>query len=374
MSTKKYNVIKSLENDAPFSSLNFCTLSFLTPNKIDKIKYFEVYGFKVHNGYTSQETSDNDAKNIKKINNKHDVFVAEIGKLYNWDDVSQSDEIEYENEKLNNLEKTRREHADKAKILNHQLQNEAKLKQAKKENNRVDKITKRLQERLLERGCITKQEFDVASSENQTINNSKNIIENRKFIDKEIEDASLTDYLDENLPTGLKFGCITIFSPKNIRGLSTMCFKIRGLFETKDGLNNRIKSLSQVYPHDTIHTFEVGKWIPFTNNINMDYELLNKQLNYGMKIYLEILDREGQEFNERKEYNKSKAIEKAQAQKSKNDKDQHNDDNIIEDNITVYNENDRENLDKMFKFLNDDSTRHNSFKSSDTYVVESSIN
>lgn len=128
MDNKKYNITSHLQDDAPYGDINWCTLSFFTPQKIEKLKYIDVMAFKIHNGYNTYELADDDAKSIKKLHDRHDVYISQMGKIYAWDDATKSDSIEYDDKKLNDLEKTRRQNIDRAKLMKEQLENEMKKK------------------------------------------------------------------------------------------------------------------------------------------------------------------------------------------------------------------------------------------------------
>jgi hypothetical protein len=299
MSTKRYEIIPSIEEDAPFGYINWCTISFLTPQKIDSLKHLNVKGFKVHNGYTTCELADLDSKKIKEKNNNHDIYIAQIGKLYSWDDQTKAENIEYDNKKLNELEKVRQENMDKAKLIKKQFENERKTLLSKMDTERLDKIKIRLQKKLYEKGLITKKEYDALQNNKNKLEKKININET-KNVQIEIDECYRIDYLDENEPVGLKYGCITFYSPKWIGGLESLYFKIRGLFQTMDELNERIEYLKKNYPLDKLYIFEVGKWCPFTEIENNDQIKILKELNYAMKCYLENLSKENEEYEKRK--------------------------------------------------------------------------
>lgn len=299
-SSKKYNIIDTIEDDAPFGDATYYTISFLTPQKIDKIKYFKIRGIKIHNAYTTPQAAFTDAKKIKEANSKHDVYVAELGKLYGWDDATRVEEVEYDNQKLNDLEKTRRENMDKAKLMSEQFKNEFKTLHANVSDTRKTAQLKKMQQKLYEKGLITKKEFEMMQDENKPLNEIKEEAVHREKIDQEIIEAYKTDYLDENQPVALKFACITIFSPKNIGNLKTLCFKVRGLFQTPAQLIKRIKKLESLYPRDQIQKLEIGKWCGFSELNDIEDTIVLQQLNYAMKCHIENLEVEKEEFEKRR--------------------------------------------------------------------------
>lgn len=314
---KKFNIIKNIEPDAPFSSINWCSISFLTPNKFTQFdkrddkptefkmcKHIDVYGFKIHNGYNSLDIAELDAKAIKDKNDNHDVYLSQLGQLYSWDDITKSDSIAYDDEELNDLEKTRRENIDKKKLIANEIRSDRAHNIAP--NDKMISIQNRMRKNLYDKGLITKEEFDLVQIEQKPIKEIKNIVLEVTQMNKEIEIHKNTDYLDENDPIGLKYGCITFYSPKHIGGLKTLCFKVRGMFQTQNEMSKRAKKLQRLYSMDRIYTFEVGKWCPFSENDNLTHSVLLDRLNYAMKLHLDNVNIENKEYDERKEKLKSK--------------------------------------------------------------------
>ena len=298
----KYKVIQTITEDAPFGDINWCTISFLTPNKLDKTKCLDVMGFKVYNGYNTSEMAKIDAQKLKSSKKDHDIYLAAIGKLCAWDDPTMTDEITYDNDKLNNLEKTRREHLDKLKVVKEQFKNEYQMIHADLNEERRTMQLKKMRQKLYDRGLISKQELD-ALEEDDKLQKKDIALTNidKKQLQAEIEEAYQTDYLDMEAEGALKYGCLSIYSSKYIRGLKTLSFKIRGLFQTNRDRTKRVQQLKKLYPDDRIYIFEVGKWTVYTETENPDTVECLKQLNYAMKCYLENMSQEQTEFNERTE-------------------------------------------------------------------------
>lgn len=314
---KKFKIVSTLEDDAPFGDINWYTISFLTPQRVNKTKHLDVKGFMVHNGYNTYELADESAKLSKQKNKEHDVYVAGMGKIYAWDDVTRADLVSYDNDKLNELERKRRENIDKVKLMSEQFRNEHKSVYANPSTRRKDEIMKRIQKKLYDKGLITQQEYEMIHDNNKTSKETKEDTEQILITEKEIMECKI-DYLNENEPIALKFGCITIYSPKRIGGLPVLCFKIRGLFQTEDKLKERVKELIKLYPNDRIYTFEIGKWCPFSEIDGQDPVMLEKQLNYSMKCYLDNLVHEEEEFNKRKDKMQGMAETEAKMTKAQN--------------------------------------------------------
>ncbi|CAH6420260.1 Hypothetical protein MVR_LOCUS83 [uncultured virus] len=303
-SEKKYNVIPNLTEDAPSGDINWCTISFLTPQKNPKTKYLDAKGFKVHNGYTSVQMAGEDSRVLKDKCDRHDIFISQMGKIYAWDDSTRTETVEFDNEKLNELEQTRRESVDKIKLMQEQMRNEGKAITAKRgnqvEKGRAETILKKLQTKLHAKGKISKQELELMQDTGAPLREIKDEAASRERVKEEMAEIT-EDYLDENPQVALKFGCISIFSPKQIGGLKTLCFKVRGLFETPAQLERRVRRLERLYPNDRIYRFEVGKWCAFSETDGIEPQLLLSQLNYAMKCHGEEVSTEKDTFEKRKE-------------------------------------------------------------------------
>lgn len=301
MDIQKYKIIDHLENDAPFGCINWCTISFLTPHKLNNLKLLDVRGFKVHDGYNSEELALSDAQKIKSIHTNHDVYVCQLGKIHAWDDNVRADNVQYDNRSLNDLEKTRKENMDKVKLMNEQLANDVSTNRMKSDKYKAEKLRKSLHQKLHQSGKITHNELKLINENVQShLLNESEIVQLNDLL-KEVETVKTTDYLLENELVGLKYGCISIFTPRKLHNLKIAVFKIRGLFQTLEELQLRINYLIELYPDDRLYTFEIGKWCAFSETDSLTSIELNNRLNYAMKCYLDSLDSEEKEFKHRKE-------------------------------------------------------------------------
>jgi len=321
MTDKKYKIIDTIPPDAPFGYINWVTISFLTPQKSEKTKFLDVIGFKIHNGYTIEEIANADVKRLKSINKKHDIFTAELGKLYEWDNLAQSENIEYDDIKLNDLEKTRRENNDKLKLMREQFNNEHTNGLPNQKNDRTQEQLKRMRQKLYKEGKITKKELELMQEKNKPLGEIKIEAAEKARLETEAEEAYKTDYLDENEPVPLRFGCFSIFTPKTVGNLKLTCFKVRGLFQTEEDLNTRIEQLEKLYPNDRIHRFNIGQWTVYTDSTTIDGLQMLKQLNYAMKCHLDTLETEADEFEKRKTEMKTEAEAKAKLTNMQNRKE-----------------------------------------------------
>ena len=375
----KYKIMTSIQDDAPFDNINWYTISFLTPKKLDRTKYLDVLGLKIHNGYNTGEMAEIDVKNIKTINKNHDVYVSASGKIYAWDDATKTDSIEYDDKKLNDLEKTRRENIDKVKLMQDQLKHEYRDIYANSANDKMAEQRKRMQKKLYHKGLITKKEYDMIVESDKTAKEVKEEVAELDRIKKEMDECSNIDYLDENPPTALKYGCFTLYSPKHIKGLKTLCFKVRGLFQTVDECDKQISRLRDLYPNDRISKFEIGKWCVFSENDNIPPEELLKQLNYAMKCHLENMEKEKSEFEKRRDSMINKNKEQAEITKKINRKQKKRANKKIcpsaETNTSTFgNEADDQAIQKMIDYLDDPETKDKfTVDKSDLQTVEVNI-
>ena len=353
MTSKTYKIIKNLEDDAPYGNINWCTLSFIDPQKIEKISYLDMKGFKVYNGYNVFELAKEDATKIKNIKKEHDIYISQIGKIYAWDDATKSDDIEYDDEKLNDLEKTRKENIDKVKLMAEQFKNEYKKHNENPNAERKNKQLERLKNKLYEKGLITQKEVEMIEAEMKTTEiNKKKIIDN-DALNSEIEECWKSDYLDESDQSALKYGCISIYSSRYIAGLKELCFKVRGLYQTINEMQKAIKKLKTLNPDDRIYTFEVGKWCLYSElDIEEDKKL--KLLNYIMKCHLDNIVIEQKEFENRKEAMKNQS-DKNPKSKSKNKPKNKENKKLPSENIQVpiINPEDENNIQAIYNFLDD---------------------
>lgn len=370
--SKKYQIISTIEDDAPFGDINWCTISFLTPQKIEHLKWFDVRGFKVHTGQNTVELAQDDMKRIKESKKDHDVFLAQMGKIHAWDDTTKAEEIKYNNNKLNDMEKARRENLDKLKLLGENFKNEL---QSANHDRKIQQV-RRMQQKLYEKGLISQKELELVREEQKKPREVKEEITQREKVELELEETFKTDYLDENEPIPLKYGLISIYSPKQIAGLKILCFKIRGMFQTIVQLQQRMKDLASLYPHDRIYQFEVGKWCAYSEKEIDDAKKI-KYLNYAMKCYLENLKIEREEFEKRKQELQTTTEQESKLQKIKNKHEKRKDkrkekvamphldkdDKIDKDNknrgeIKSLNQEDEDAIKKIINYLDDPELRN----------------
>jgi len=317
MSDTKYKIIKTIPSDAPFGYVNWLNISFLTPQKHEDTKYLDIVGFKVHNGYTIEEMADKDAVLIKNRNKMHDICPIELGKLYSWDNIDKAETMEYDDKRLNDLEVKRRENADKLKLMREQFRNEhATVKFAP--DRKKTEIQDRLRENLYKKGKITKRELEMMQEQDKPLKDVQAEAAERDRLDAAALAAFETDYLDLDEEVPLRFGCISIFTPKTIGGLNEPCFKVRGLFQTQEELSDRLNQLKRLYPDDRIFTFRVGQWTVYSDNQKLSGDQLLQQLNYAMKCHLDRMASEEDKFNERKTGLKTEAENEAKLRKMAN--------------------------------------------------------
>jgi hypothetical protein len=322
---KQRVIIDTIRPDAPHGNINFVTLSFLTPQNVTKTKHVDIRGFKIYGGYINEDLAKAAGAKIKQENPSHNVFVAQMGELYDWDNVNNTDEMDYGDSKQNAIEKNRRADADKTRLIKQQLANDLQAQaQAKIQTDRRKQINAKLANKLHAKGLLTRNEKereDNRSTERdakaaQTLHEKEECIRN---MDEQMEECFKTDYLDVHPHAGHQFGCISFYSPKRIGGLKQLCFKVRCLSETPERLQKRIQAFKKSTPNEPLAIFEVGKWHPYHETQDNLTEQALKQLNYCMCHYIESIKIEAQEFEARKKAEIEKAAEKNAETKNKNE-------------------------------------------------------
>lgn len=292
MTDSNLRVITDITPDPPRGSVNWCTISFLTPQKIESLANIQVTAFKLHNGYNTEEIARQDADEIRNSDDRYDVFVLQLGKIYPWDDSTRTESVDYKDKKLTTMDEKRRENADKARLISQQFANELTIDT--NTNNRSKAIRERLRKKLYQQNKISKTDLDKLETARRE--RAKYTISPEMWV--EIEKSMDTDYLTVNPLVGLEYGLISIYSPENIGGLNVRCFKIRALCADQQELEEAKRFFTKKYPHDSIGTFKVGEWccVPLTNDVHEPI----KQLNYSMKVYIDALEEEEVKFQERK--------------------------------------------------------------------------
>lgn len=350
MTDKKYDIVSSLVDDAAYGNINWYTISFLTPQSIDKLANVDIKAFKIHNGYNILELAEADAKKLKERDNKHDIYVCQTGKILSWDDSMRSESMEYDDEKMNDLEKTRRQNANKVNLMREQFKNEFKQAVPKHEERNIS-IRNKLRERLHKQGKLTKDEYEKMAETTKVVPETEKLKNEQDLIRSEMDAMDDTDFLTENLPVSLKYGCVTIYSPKKIGGLSTLCFKIRGLFENTRQLNKRVNELKKNSPHDNICTFEIGKWTGFSEYTEHEPSYMLKLLNYCMKMHEENMLENKREFETRKEEIQKKQELNPESIPSKTNKKR----KIVsnDDSLTALDPVDQSGIEEIYNMIND---------------------
>lgn len=369
MTDKKCIKLDTIVDDAPFGSINWYSISFITPQKIEKCLMFDVIGFKVHNGYIDKDCAMDDVAKIRKKSDVDNIYLCKMGAICAWDNDAYADEVEYGIKKLNKYEKSYREQQDKLDLVKKQLESEYNTKKTKicptNKNDKIQKIRDRMRMKLYKEGKITKHELDALTNKPQPISEAlKNVMKPEEII-TEASNNFTTDYLDSNSPVAFKYGCISIYCPKRIIGLKTLCYKVRGLFETREQALKRAKKIQSMYPHDVLSIFTVGDWCPYSTDIQ-DMNVLAPQLNLARKLYLDDLRQKDIEFAERaaKMTEANKNDTEMQRKTSTMDNENNEDDNdgnkyvetkpSVTDQAVAYGTNeDTQEIIKIFEYLHE---------------------
>lgn len=349
--TTKYKIINKLVDDAPFSHVSYYSISFLTSDNIRNAKMLGVDGLKIYNGYISKEIANDDTKAMITKNDKHNIFIGQIGKIYSWDDLNSCEKTIYDDKKLNKMEEKNRENMDKLEIIRQHYEKSNKSKTINIESKRLSSVRDRLRHKLHSRGKISRQELE--KNNNNIDNNKKNDTDLEKM-DQEIEAAFLNDYLDIEEEKPFKYALITIYSPSKMKGLDSTYFKVRGIFESENQLNERLKYLIENFPDDEIYKINLGLW---TAVPKIDFETsrdVEKRLNYLMKAHIDNIEYERQEFEERKKRECEKNREHGQATKTEHKKKKRQKKKKTPTKTSIYQdytEQDKESIDKIYEYL-----------------------
>lgn len=353
-------------NDAPFENINFFTMSFIDPvnyedaEDIPDAKFLTTKGFIVYDGYNLSDQAKNNAKEIKETFPHHDITVGDVGKVHEWNDRENAEEIEYSRKELNDMERARRDNAEKLKVVSEQMQNDKfKPGYRSKEVNEREKRKERVLKKLLSEGKITIEEYN-AKLNNIEIKPKKKISgEDFLAIYGRAQEEMKTDNLPEYNNSTFKFGCISFYDPTIFKGLTKFCFKVRGLCQTPEEIDERITKLKKLYPYDPIHKFEIGKWCALPGPSTIDP---NVELNYLMKLHNDHVKVEKQQFDERKskmlaDIEKEKAATKANQATASEPKEKPKSKSFVtESKTTLFNADDKPMIDKLRDFLQEDAS------------------
>lgn len=325
-------IINKLKNDVPIKQSHF-TISFLDSNTYPELTNYNILSFKVYNAYTDSTEAQSDAKNIRENITNHDIFVGKIGCIHNWNDVQTVDDVIYGVEKLDAMEKKKKENDNTKKIVTEQYKTELNNFRSQFDinaNNKKKVIDRQniLRSILHDRGTMTNSEIEnynkIAESYNLATESSKPTSE----LDEEAKKYSDTDYLDVFENPTYNFGIISIYTPKILKGLTQPVFKIRGLYQERDPNNPTLtqKKLDIINDKDGElkrfnFIFQVGYWTPHCFETKDDAILSETRLNYLMKFHLDQIKKDQERINneiEQAKNNSKKASKKLRKKDKKN--------------------------------------------------------
>jgi len=230
MSNKKANTdnIDYLTEDPIISSQKWVCLSFLKPSQIEE-KYrpqdLTVCGLKVRGSYDTYEEAQKRADWLRTIDDKHNIYIAEVGKWCPFEDnPEKAKDSEYMNKDLNNLMKNYWKQQDEAKQFHETRKQEMvtkaikEVEQKKQENSTVDsstdleidsKIGDQADDQLHQKKPNANKVKKAKKDKNVKVEEMKNILdEDKKKLDdekKEInENIDLLRKLEEELAQKIK--------------------------------------------------------------------------------------------------------------------------------------------------------------------------
>lgn len=119
----------------------------------------------------------------------------------------------------------------------------------------------------------------------------------------EKKDSVKIDHLYEDIPLPRqRFVCFSFMTPERIKGCKFNAVKVRGVYETYEEAQNRVKQLQKEDPIHDIFIGDVGKWHMVTNDLKMaeDVEYREEELQKLAKGYKENMEEAARMEQERK--------------------------------------------------------------------------
>lgn len=171
--------IDYLTEDPAITGQKFVCVSFLKPSQFEekyRPKDLSVCGFKVRGSFDTYEEAQKRADWLTSIDNKHNVYVAEVGKWCPFEDnPEKAKDSEYMNKDLNKLMKNYWKQQDDAKQF-HELRKQEMVSKALKE------VEQRKQENaeLLNAEQNTEQTAEQTSEQVTSTGKSKKTKKNKK--------------------------------------------------------------------------------------------------------------------------------------------------------------------------------------------------
>lgn len=297
-------IVESIRPDTP-SKEPYCSISFLDSSTFPELSIYEIMAFRIYGAYTNTEDATAHIQTIRDKENTNDIFIANMGKIHNWNDIQSVDDVIYGVKKLDDMEKKKKESDNTKKIVTKQYQTELDNYREQFDQNKRKKLDRQkiLRDVFHKKGIMTNleiKEFEEKSKLYTPVgNDSKPLNE----LDKEAELCKTTDYLtvfDNNL---YNYGIISIYTPKTLKGLERPIFKVRCLVQEKDinkpvlvfkKLNKLNKSERKLEKYNFV--FRVGYWTPYCPSIT-DTTISELRLNYMMKYHLDNIKKDQERIN-----------------------------------------------------------------------------
>lgn len=183
MTEKK--IVDYLDEDPEITSQKFVLLSFVTPYSVknvsinEDVKTPEIRGIKVRGCFSTKEDATKRAEFLRKIDPYINIYVGDVGKWLPFeDDQTKAEEIDYAEQKLQDLMKAYKEEQLKAKEYN-ELKRRNIIEQSIKEAEKVKEKQKQKQ-------IPFKKEIEEINKDSEDIKVKEEAL---KQITKELEDA-----------------------------------------------------------------------------------------------------------------------------------------------------------------------------------------
>lgn len=195
-------IIDRLTEDPVLSEQKFVCVSFLKPSQLEekyRPKDISVCGFKVRGSFDSYEEAQKRCEFLRKGDDKHNIYIAEVGKWCPFEDnPEKAKDSEYMNKDLNTLMKNYWKQQSDAKefheVRKQEMVNKAleDVEKRKQDNKKLDEDEE--QEQELEQG----QESEQGLGQVSIPKNSEQKSKKTKKIDKGVKLEEMKNNLTEN--------------------------------------------------------------------------------------------------------------------------------------------------------------------------------
>jgi hypothetical protein len=195
-------IIDRLTEDPVLSEQKFVCVSFLKPSQLEekyRPKDISVCGFKVRGSFDSYEEAQKRCEFLRKVDDKHNIYIAEVGKWCPFEDnPEKAKDSEYMNKDLNTLMKNYWKQQSDAKEF-HEVRKQEMVNKALEDVEKRKKENKKLEdEDEQEQGQEQEQEQEQDQGQGLEQLNKTQKSKKTKKIDKGVKLEEMKNNLTEN--------------------------------------------------------------------------------------------------------------------------------------------------------------------------------